>query len=229
MQQKITVIIPAYNEEKSIDKVILELPVNWVTQIIVVDNNSTDQTSAVAKNAGAIVLKETFQGYGSACLMGIDYLKRQDSKPDIVVFIDGDYSDYPAQLPRLIHPILTEDFEMVIGTRMKGNVEKGALTVQQVIGNKIASFLLNKLYRVKYSDLGPFRAIKYDSLISLNMIDKTYGWTVEMQIKAAKLKMKTCEVAVDYKKRIGFSKISGTISGTVKAGFKIIYTILKYL
>ncbi len=229
MQYDIAVIIPAYNEERSIDKVIYDLPANLISKIIVVDNNSTDDTAEVARSAGAIVLKETFQGYGSACLLGIDYLKKLESKPDIVVFIDGDYSDYPAQMPRLTNPIINDNFDMVIGTRMKGNVEKGALTIQQVFGNKLAGFLLNNLYNVKYSDLGPFRAIKFESLIKLNMIDRTYGWTVEMQIKAAKLKMKTCEVPVDYKKRIGFSKISGTLTGTIKAGFKIIYTIFKYL
>lgn len=229
MSKEIAVVIPAYNEENSINKVIFDLPKDIVSYVIVVDNNSTDQTSAVAKASGAIVIQEKSQGYGSACLLGIDYLKQLEIKPFIVVFIDGDYSDYPQQLPLLVAPILNENYDMVIGSRMKGVIEKGALTIQQIIGNKVASFLLRKIYNAHYTDLGPFRAIKFESLLLLGMKDKTYGWTVEMQIKAAKLKMKTCEVPVNYKKRIGFSKISGTIRGTVMAGYKIITTVFKYL
>ena len=156
-------------------------------------------------------------------------MKNLSEKPFIVVFIDGDYSDYPGQLPLLTAPIYHEGYDMVIGSRMKGHVEKGALTIQQVLGNKLASVLLKIMYKANYTDLGPFRAIKYESLLKLGMVDKTYGWTVEMQIKAAKLKMKTCEIPVNYKKRIGFSKISGTIKGTVMAGYKIIFTMFKYL
>ena len=229
MPKDIAVIIPAYNEEKSIDKVINDLPRDNISIIIVVDNNSTDHTAEKAREAGAHVLYEKDQGYGNACLMGISYLKTLEIKPYIIVFIDGDYSDYPQQLPLLTAPIYDEDFDMVIGSRMKGNVEKGALTIQQIVGNKLAGFLLKFLYGAQYTDLGPFRAIKYDSLLRIGMKDKTYGWTVEMQIKAAKLKMKTCEVPVNYKKRIGFSKISGTVKGTLMAGYKIIYTIFKYL
>ena len=228
MRKDIAVIIPAYNEEKSIAKVISELPLQYIIEVIVVDNNSTDATSINAKNAGATVLFQPKQGYGNACLLGIQHLLSLEEPPYIVVFIDGDYSDYPDQLPRLVTPIYTENYDMVIGSRMIGHVEKGALTIQQRVGNKIASFLLKHLYKVSYTDLGPFRAIKYQSLLDIKMADKTYGWTVEMQIKAAKLKMKTCEVAVDYKKRIGFSKISGTVKGTVLAGVKIIYTMFKY-
>ena len=222
-------IIPAYNEEGSISKVIQEFPANLVSEIIVVDNNSTDKTSDKAKQSGATVLFQHLKGYGNACLLGIDYLKKMKTPPSIVVFIDGDYSDYPEQLPDVIKPIIDDDYDMVIGSRSLGVKAKGAMTPQQVIGNKLATTLMRWLYKTKYTDLGPFRAIKYSSLIALNMVDKNYGWTVEMQLKAAKLKMKTCEVAVNYRNRIGISKVSGTISGTIGAGYKIITTIFRYI
>ena len=228
MNKSIVVIIPAFNEENAVDKVIADLPAD-VTEIIVVDNNSTDATSKNAEAAGATVLHEKIKGYGNACLKGIAYLKQKETKPYIVVFIDADYSDYPAQLPLLTKPILENDMDMVIGSRTLGKKEKGSLTPQQIFGTWLATKLLRLFYKTTYTDLGPFRAIKYSSLVKLNMQDKTYGWTVEMQLKAAKQKMKTCEVAVDYKKRIGFSKISGTVKGTIMAGCKIITTIFKYL
>lgn len=222
-------IIPAYNEEGSIAKVIQELPANLVTEIIVVDNNSTDKTFDNAKKAGATVLFQELKGYGNACLLGIDYLKKMKTPPSIVVFIDGDYSDYPKQLPVVIKPIVDDDYDLVIGSRSLGVKAKGSMTPQQLIGNKLATTLMRWLYKTNYTDLGPFRAIKYSSLIALNMVDKNYGWTVEMQLKAAKLKMKTCEVAVDYRKRIGISKVSGTVRGTIGAGYKIITTIFRYI
>jgi len=229
LENKIVVIIPAYNEENSIAKVIHDLPAKLVTEIIVVDNNSTDNTSNKAKQAGATVLFQQLKGYGNACLTGIEYLKNMKTPPAIVVFIDGDYSDYPEQLPVVIKPIIEEDYDMVIGSRNLGLKAKGSMMPQQVLGNKLATTLMKWLYKTNYTDLGPFRAIKYKSLLALNMADKNYGWTVEMQLKAAKLKMKTCEVAVDYRKRIGVSKVSGTVKGTLGAGYKIITTIFRYI
>ena len=229
MENKIVVIIPAYNEENSIAKVIHDLPAELVTEIIVVDNNSTDNTSNKAKQAGATVLFQQLRGYGNTCLTGIEYLKKMKIPPSIVVFIDGDYSDYPEQLPVVIKPIIEEDYDMVIGSRNLGLKAKGSMTPQQVLGNKLATILMKWLYKTNYTDLGPFRAVKYSSLLALNMADKNYGWTVEMQLKAAKLKMKTCEVAVNYRNRIGVSKVSGTVKGTLGAGYKIITTIFRYI
>lgn len=228
MQKNIKVIIPAFNEENAVGKVVMELPKDWISEIIVVNNNSTDSTSEKAAAAGATVLEEPLQGYGRACLKGIEYLKICGDTPDIVVFIDADYSDYPNELPLLVSPILNQNMDMVIGSRELGNREVGSMTVPQIFGNWLATSLIRLFYGVRYTDLGPFRAIKYDALIALDMQDKTYGWTVEMQVKAAKQKMKTTEVAVTYKKRIGHSKISGTIKGTILAGYKIITTIFKY-
>lgn len=228
MQQKIVVIIPAFNEEKSIAKVVEAIP-SLVDEIIVVNNNSSDQTFQVAKNAGATVLNEPESGYGAACLKGISYLDEMPKKPDIVVFIDGDFSDYPEQLPDLIQPILNENKDMVIGSRALGRKDKGSMTPQQVFGNWLATFLIRNLYNYHFTDLGPFRAIKYDALKKIDMQDRDYGWTVEMQVKAAKLKLNCTEVAVDYRKRIGVSKVSGTVKGTIMAGYKIITTIFKLL
>ena len=225
----IDVIIPAFNEENSVQKVIADIPKDLVREIIVVNNNSNDDTSAKAHATGATVLLETFQGYGAACLKGIGYLYLKEIKPDIVVFIDADYSDYPEQMSRLIQPMLSENYEMVIGSRTMGKRDRGSMTVQQRFGTQLATTLLLWLYKIKYTDLGPFRAIKYSSLIKLGMKDKTYGWTVEMQLKAAKFKMKVIEVPVDYRVRIGFSKISGTVKGTLMAGYKIITTIFRHL
>ncbi len=228
MQKNIKVIIPAFNEENAVGKVVSELPKQWVSEVIVVNNNSTDTTSEKAKEAGATVLEEPMQGYGRACLKGIQYLKDCTIKPDIVVFIDADYSDYPEELPLLVAPIIDQKMDMVIGSRELGKRESGSMTVPQIFGNWLATTLIRMIYGVRYTDLGPFRAIKYDSLIAIDMQDQTYGWTVEMQVKAAKQKMKSTEVAVNYKKRIGHSKISGTIKGTFLAGYKIITTIFKY-
>ncbi|PCJ28573.1 MAG: UDP-glucose--dolichyl-phosphate glucosyltransferase [Flavobacteriales bacterium] len=225
----VDVIIPAFNEENSIKKVIADIPKNIVREIIVVDNNSSDETSFNAKNAGATVLDQPQQGYGNACLKGIEYLNNKEIKPNIVVFLDADYSDYPEEMIALIAPVSTQNMEMVIGSRALGNKARGSMTPQQVFGNWLATFLIRIFYGVRYTDLGPFRAIKYDSLIQIDMQDKTYGWTVEMQLKAAKLKMNTCEIPVSYRKRIGFSKISGTVKGTISASYKIISTIFKYL
>ena len=223
----IKVIIPAFNEEASIAKVISEIPAS-VSEIVVVSNNSTDDTVVNAEKAGATVLSETNKGYGYACLCGIDYISKQSKLPEIIVFIDGDYSDYPEELDKLVKPILEQDIDLVIGARTKELREPGSMTPQQVFGNKLATFLMKVLFGANFTDLGPFRAIKYDRLIQLQMEDKTYGWTVEMQLKAIRKKLKYTEVPVRYKKRIGVSKVSGTVKGTIFAGIKILTWIFKY-
>lgn len=225
----IKVVIPAFNEEQSIAHVVNDIPKDWVQEVIVVNNASNDRTVEVATAAGATVLTENTPGYGNACLKGINYLNDSNRKPDILVFIDGDYSDYPEQLPELVKPIIEEGVDMVIGSRALGNREGGSMTFPQVFGNWLATSLMKLFYKVKYTDLGPFRAIRFDKLIQLQMQDRTYGWTVEMQLKAARQKLKTTEVPVNYKKRIGVSKVSGTVKGTLLAGYKILYTIFKYL
>lgn len=231
MKNKILVIIPAYNEEESIGKVVHDIPKDLVNEIVVVNNNSTDKTPANAESAGAVVVNETQRGYGYACLKGMDYAENleEGKRPNIIVFVDGDYSDYPEDIRELVRPIVENDIDMVIGSRTLGNAEKGALMPQQVFGNWLAITLIKVLYGMKYTDLGPFRAIKFERLLELNMVDKTYGWTVEMQIKAAKQKFRCAEVPVNYRKRIGVSKITGTVSGSFKAGHKILWTIFKYL
>jgi glycosyltransferase involved in cell wall biosynthesis len=231
MTQKILVIIPAFNEEESIGKVVDDIPKDLVSEVVVVNNNSTDETSANAASTGATVIDEAQMGYGHACLKGIDYAKSKpsDQRPDIIVFLDGDYSDYPEEMRELIVPITEDNADMVIGSRTLGKAAKGALLPQQVFGNWLAITLIRLLYGMKFTDLGPFRAIKFDKLLELNMVDTTYGWTVEMQVKAAKEKFKCAEIPVSYRKRIGVSKIAGTLSGSIKAGYKILWTIFKYI
>lgn len=226
-QPKIIVVIPAYNEANSIALVIKEIP-TIVSQTIVVNNASTDATQKVAENAGATVLTESKMGYGYACLRGLAYVAKQEILPDIIVFLDGDYSDYPEQLTQIVAPIINQDYDMVIGARIKEQREKGSMTPQQVFGNSLACWLMKLLFKANYTDLGPFRAIKYNSLLSLNMQDTTYGWTVEMQLKALRKGLKYKEVSVKYKKRIGVSKVSGTLKGTIFAGVKILSWIFKY-
>ena len=221
------VIIPAYNEQDSIAKVIDDIPKNLVSEIIVVDNNSNDRTSDTAQKAGATVLFEQRKGYGAACLKGIEYLKNVN--PDTVVFLDGDYSDYPEELKNLIEPIAERNYDFVLGSRVIGKREKGALPIQSRFGSYIAGLLIKLFWNVKYTDLGPFRAIKYSKLIQLNMKDKWFGWTVEMQIKAAKKNLKTIEIPVSYRKRIGKSKVTGTVKGTVMASIIIMKTIFSEL
>ncbi|MBD3891591.1 glycosyltransferase family 2 protein [Olleya marilimosa] len=224
---KIKVIIPAYNEQDSIAQVIKDIP-SIVDEVIVVSNNSTDLTEANAKNAGATVLQENNKGYGYACLKGMDYIAKQDSKPDIVVFLDGDYSDYPEELTKIVAPIIDQNMDFVIGARVKKLREEGSMMPQQVFGNWLATTLMSLFFGAKFSDLGPFRAIKYDKLLALNMVDKTYGWTVEMQLKVLKQKLSYIEVPVNYRNRIGVSKVSGTIKGSIFAGVKILTWIFKY-
>ena len=224
---KIAVIIPAYNEEQSIGKVIDDIPKDLVNEIVVVNNKSTDATAGVAAAHGATVLFEKYQGYGAACLKGIAYLKEKDY--DVIIFIDGDYSDYPNEISGLIKPIINDDVDMVIGSRTLGKREKGALPIQSRLGSILAGFLINLFWGVKYTDLGPFRAIKKDKLLALNMTDTWYGWTVEMQIKAAKRSYSITEVPVSYRKRIGKSKITGTIKGSAMASIIILKTIFTEL
>lgn len=206
-----------------------EIPRNWVSEVIVVDNGSFDDTFHTAEKHGATALREPRKGYGQACLKGMEHIALSQTQPDIVVFIDGDHSDYPEQLPELVGPIIRGEADMVIGSRALGIKEKGSMTPQQIFGNWLATTLIRWFYGVKYSDLGPFRAIKYESLLALQMQDTNYGWTVEMQLKAAKQKMKVLDVPVNYRQRIGVSKVSGTVKGTIMAGYKIIFTIFKYL
>lgn len=230
LMPRINVIIPAYNEEKSISKVIQAIPQDYVQEVIVVNNNSSDATAAVAAEAGATVLHEPQPGYGNACLRGIGYAAKKptDVRPDILVFLDGDFSDYPEEMPNLVQPILQGDADIVIGSRALGRRQSGAMMPQQIFGNWLAVTLLKWIYGVRFTDLGPFRAIKLQTLLDLNMRDRTYGWTVEMQVKAARKKIKCLEVPVNYRQRIGTSKVSGTVKGTIMAGYKIIFTIFKY-
>ena len=218
----IYVIIPAFNESKSIGKVISDIP-DLVNETIVVNNASTDNTETIAKEQGATVLKEHRKGYGYSCLKGIDYIKEKADKKDIIVFLDGDYSDFPGEIKMLISPIISSGFDMVIGSRVLGERQKGSMLFQQIAGNWLAT----KLIKAHFTDLGPFRAITWDALERINMKDKTFGWTVEMQVKAAKLNLKFTEIPVSYRKRIGVSKVSGTIKGTILAGYKILLTIFK--
>ena len=225
---KIIVIIPAFNEEQSIANVVNDIPKNSVDEIIVVNNNSTDQTARIAQKAGATVLFETQKGYGYACLKGMEYIAKQNLQPDIVVFLDGDYSDYPEQITEVTRPILENNIDLVIGSRNNSQRAKNSMTPQQVFGNWLATFLMKLFFKANFTDLGPFRAIKYNKLLALNMTDKTYGWTVEMQLKAVKNKYKYTEVPVKYRERIGVSKVSGTVKGTIFAGIKILSWIFKY-
>ncbi|MBK6730010.1 MAG: glycosyltransferase family 2 protein [Bacteroidetes bacterium] len=227
---KINVIIPVFNESGSIGYVLNDIPVDRVEEVIVVNNGSTDNTASIAKDAGATVLLETTKGYGAACLKGLEYIsnKLPEHQPDIIVFMDGDYSDYPEQLIDIVKPIINNEADMVIGSRAKGNREQGSMYPHQLFGNWLATTLMRLFLKADFSDLGPFRAIRWSSLKQLQMQDTNYGWTVEMQVKAVKNKIRYTEVPVDYRRRIGKSKITGTIKGTVLAGYKIIFTIIKY-
>ncbi|MCY2688534.1 glycosyltransferase family 2 protein [Salinimicrobium sp. TH3] len=223
----IKVIIPAYNEANSIGHVIKDIPEN-VDEVIVVSNNSTDATEANAKKAGATVLQESRKGYGYACLKGMDYISQLPEKPEIIVFLDGDFSDYPQELEKIVEPILQRDVDLVIGARVKRWREKGAMTFPQIFGNWLATNLMKLFFNARFTDLGPFRAVKYEKLLALNMEDKTYGWTVEMQLKALKKNYSYEEVPVHYRNRIGVSKVSGTVKGAFMAGVKILTWIFKY-
>lgn len=223
----IDVIIPAFNEEKSIDKVIGDIP-SLVRHVVVANNNSTDRTAELASASGAQVVFEPQKGYGKACLTAMDWIKQQEVQPDILVFLDGDYSDYPQELEGLIAPILAGKADLVIGSRSLGQREAGSMTFPQVFGNALATTLMRWMYGAKFSDLGPFRAISWRKLLDLGMVDQNFGWTIEMQIKAHQAKLRYLELPVTYRKRIGISKVSGTVKGVIGAGYKIIFTIFKY-
>jgi len=219
----IAVIIPALDEEQAIGKVLRDIP-EGASQVVVVDNGSRDRTAEVARGLGAEVVAEPRRGYGQACLKGIAQLDR----PDIVVFLDGDYSDYPEEMSALVAPLLTGEADMVIGSRTLGQREKGALLPQARFGNWLSTLLIRLLFGVSFTDLGPFRALRFDALQRLAMQDRDFGWTVEMQVKAARLGLRSVEVPVRYRRRIGTSKITGTLSGTLRAGHKILWTIFRY-
>ena len=219
----IAVVIPACDEEEAIGKVLQNIP-DIARQVIVVDNGSSDRTAEVARCLGACVVGEPRRGYGQACLSGMAHL----DSPDIVVFLDGDYSDYPEDMPALVSPLVAGQADVVIGSRVLGQREKGALLPQARFGNWLATLLIRLLFGVTFTDLGPFRALRYDALMRLEMQDRNFGWTAEMQVKAARLGLRTAEVPVRYRRRIGTSKITGTLSGTLRAGYKILWTIFRY-
>ena len=229
MLQHIAVVIPAYNEEASIARVISDIPVELVTEVVVVDNNSTDATAENARNAGATVIQEPRQGYGYACQKGVDYLAAGERKPDIVVFLDGDYSDYPEEIVTLVKPVIEQGFDLVIGSRLLGMKNERTMPFHQFIGNRLLTLLIRMLYGVRFTDLGPFRAIKYDRLEGLDIRDRTSGWTAEMQVKAVKQGLRITEVPVSYRERIGKSKISGTVKGTILALYRILVAIFRNL
>lgn len=223
---RVLVVIPAFNEARSIGRVIGDLPEGLVDEVVVVNNASTDETERNAREAGATVLREDRRGYGHACLRGIDYAKKR--APDILVFLDGDYSDHPDELGRLLDPILRDEADFVVGSRMLGEREPGAMLPQALVGNRVACTLMRWLWGARFTDLGPFRAIRFADLLALDMRDTTYGWTVEMQIKAVRAGLRCAEVPVSYRRRIGVSKITGTVAGTAKASAKILWTIARY-
>ncbi len=220
---RVDVVIPALDEERAIAHVIRALPRDRVRRIVVVDNGSVDQTARVAREAGAEILVEPERGYGAACLKAIDALA--GDPPDVVAFVDGDFSDHPEDLPILLSPIEADEADLVIASRATGFSERGSLTPQQRLGNALACVLLNRLYGTAYTDLGPFRAIRWSALEGLGMRDRNYGWTVEMQIRAARANLRAVEVPARYRVRIGQSKVSGTVRGTLGASYKIFKTI----
>ncbi len=222
----IDVVIPALNEEEALPQVLEEIPWEQIRRVVVADNGSTDRTPEVAKAGGAYVVREPERGYGAACLRALEELERDP--PDLVVFLDGDHSDHPEELSLLTDPVLRGEADLVIGSRARGQREGGALTPQQILGNALACRLLHWIYGARYTDLGPFRAIRWEALERLNMSDRGYGWTLEMQIKAAREGLRHHEVPVSYRRRIGKSKISGTLRGTIGASSKILYTMARY-
>ena len=226
----VAIVIPAFNEEQSLPLVLADLP--KVGRLIVVNNASTDRTAQVAVERGATVVDQPQRGYGSACLAGLAKIRQLiaagEPAPRIVAFVDADYSDHVDMLRAIVAPIYDGQADLVLGSRLLGKREPGAMPPQSVYGNLLACFLMRLLFGGRYTDLGPFRAIDYEALERLGMVDENFGWTVEMQIKATRAGLRVCEIPVPYRRRIGESKISGTLSGTFKAGYKILYTIAKY-
>jgi glycosyltransferase involved in cell wall biosynthesis len=224
---RIAAIIPVRNEETSLPLVLAALPRDLIEEVVVVDNGSTDGTATVARSRGATVLEERRGGYGAACLRGIEYLRA--GRPDVVVFLDGDYSDHPEEMPLLLDPILRGESDLVIGSRLLGRREPGSLLPQALAGNWLATRLMRLFYGGRFTDLGPFRAIRFEALLGLGMRDRGFGWTAEMQVKALKGGLRTREVPVSYRRRVGTSKITGTLTGTLRAGAKIFWTIFRNL
>ncbi|MDY6861498.1 MAG: glycosyltransferase family 2 protein [Thermodesulfobacteriota bacterium] len=224
---KTVIIIPALNEEEALPLVLKEIPEHLIQEVVVVDNGSLDNTQEVARSMGATVLYEPTKGYGSACLKGMEYLRQ---KPvDVVVFMDGDGSNKPEEIESLIEPIKNEGYEFAVGSRNSGKKEKGALFMHQLFGNYLVTFFINRLFGTNYTDLGPFRAIRFESLLELDMEDKNFGWTVEMQIKAAKKGLKITEIPVSSRKRLaGRSKVSGNLLISLLVGIKMMWVIFKY-
>lgn len=223
------VVIPVYNEEPSLPFVLRDLPP--VGRTIVVDNGSTDRSADVARSHGAVVVREPRRGYGSACLAGMAAIRSRAISadlPDVVVFLDGDYSDHPEQLTELVRPILDGESDFVVGARMLGEREPGAMPIHALFGNRLACFLMWLCWGARFTDIGPFRAISWHALERIGMTDPDFGWTVEMQIMAVVTNLRVREIPVRYRRRVGTSKVSGTISGTIKAGYKILYTIARY-
>jgi glycosyltransferase involved in cell wall biosynthesis len=227
MALTVDVVIPAFNEEDSLPLVLSDLPKDAFRRVVVADNNSSDRTAEVAKEGGAIVVAAPRQGYGSACLSGLEYL-RQNDPPDVVAFLDADFSDHPEELLRVIEPILEDRADLIIGSRVLGDAEPGALLPQARMGNLVACILIRLLYRFRYTDLGPFRALRWKSLETIAMSDPDFGWTAEMQVKALRHDLRVSEVPVSYRRRIGVSKITGTIKGTFMAGYKILWTVFRH-
>lgn len=224
----IDVVIPALNEEASLPLVLAGLPRPPVRRVVVADNGSRDGTARVAREGGAEVVTAARRGYGSACLTGLDHLRRT-GPPDVVVFVDADYSDHPDELPRLVAPILAGEADLVIGSRVLGEREPGALLPQARAGNLVACFLIRLFYGHRFTDLGPFRAIRWESLETIGMSDPNFGWTAEMQVKALRHGLRAAEVPVSYRRRVGVSKITGTVSGTIRAGYKILWTVARHV
>lgn len=224
---RIAVVIPVRDEEASLPLVLASLPRDLLEEVVVVDNGSTDRTADVARAHGATTLEEPRRGYGAACLRGIEYLKR--TRPDVVVFLDGDYSDHPEEMPRLLDPIRLGESDLVVGSRLLGRREPGALLPQAMAGNWLATRLMRLFYGGRFTDLGPFRAIRFEALVDLGMRDRGFGWTAEMQVRALKRGLRTREVPVSYRRRVGASKITGTFTGTLRAGAKILWTVFRGL
>ena len=219
------VIIPVFNERDSLPLVVGDIPKDAVSEIVVVDNASTDGTDLVAQNLPVRLVTEPRRGYGSACLAGVAALA--SDPPDVIVFLDGDYSDHPEEMRELLKAVAA-GADLVIGSRALGRREPGALLPQARFGNLLACFLIRLLYGHRYTDLGPFRAIRWDAYQRLGMRDTNFGWTCEMQVKALRQRLRIAEVPVSYRRRVGVSKITGTLSGTLAAGYKILWTIARY-